>query len=92
MTQFGAKMTFLWNKQVYRIVFVLKTNFYNYFYVFNLLWTGPQNPERSGGYANKILGSVNSVCGRRVGFLKAEGLLCKHARLKGYGASLTARS
>ena len=27
MAQFGVRMDFLWNKQVSRIVFVLKTNF-----------------------------------------------------------------
>jgi hypothetical protein len=62
MTQFGAKMNFLWNKQVSRIVFVLKTNFYNYFYVFNLLWTGPRIPERSGGRCvNYPMTQVNPI-------------------------------
>jgi hypothetical protein len=48
MVQFGAKMNFLCILQVSRFVFVLKTNFYNYFSVFNLLWTGPHFPESVG--------------------------------------------
>jgi hypothetical protein len=51
MVQFGAKMNFLCILQVSRIVFVLKTNFYNYFSVFNLLWTGPRFLEKSGASA-----------------------------------------
>ena len=31
-----------------RVVFVLKTNFYNYLSIFNLLWTGLRIPGRSG--------------------------------------------
>jgi hypothetical protein len=34
-------MDFLCILQVSRFIFVLKTNFYNYFPIFNLLWTGP---------------------------------------------------
>jgi hypothetical protein len=44
-------MNFLFILQVSRFVFVLKTNFYNYFYVFNLLWTGHQFSERLGASA-----------------------------------------
>jgi hypothetical protein len=40
MVQFGAKINFLCILQVSRIVFELKTKFYNYFSVFNHLWTG----------------------------------------------------
>jgi hypothetical protein len=49
MVPFGAKMNFLCILQVSRFVFVLKTNFYNYFSVFNHLWTGPRFLEKSGG-------------------------------------------
>jgi hypothetical protein len=48
MAQFGAKMNFLCILQVSRLVFVLKTNFYNYLSVFNLLWTGPHFLASSG--------------------------------------------
>jgi hypothetical protein len=67
-------MNFLWHKQVLGIIFILKINFCIYLPILYVLLTGPRIPERSGGCANKILDSVNSVCGRRVGFLKAEGL------------------
>jgi hypothetical protein len=67
-------MNFLWHKQVLGILFILKINFCIYLPILYVLWTGPRILERSGGCANKILDSVNSVCGRRVGFLKAEGL------------------
>jgi hypothetical protein len=42
MDQYGLKMNFLCILQVSRIVFVLKTNFYNYFSIFNPFWTGPR--------------------------------------------------
>jgi hypothetical protein len=48
MVPFGAKMNFLCILQVSRFVFVLKTNFYNYFSIFNHLWTGPRFPKKSG--------------------------------------------
>jgi hypothetical protein len=48
MTQFGAKMNFLCILQVSRFVFVLKMNSYNYFSVFNLLWTGPHLSKSAG--------------------------------------------
>jgi hypothetical protein len=41
-------MNFLWNKQVSRIVFVLKTKFYNHFSVFIILWTGRQLLRSAG--------------------------------------------
>jgi hypothetical protein len=41
-------MNFLWNKQVSRIVFILKTKFYNHFSVFIILWTGRQFLESPG--------------------------------------------
>jgi hypothetical protein len=55
MAQFGVKMNFLCILQVSRIVFVLKTNFYNQFSVFNYLWTGPRNPENAGVLMQLIL-------------------------------------
>jgi hypothetical protein len=48
MVQFGVKMNFLCILQLSRFVFVLKMNFYNYFSVFNLLWTEPHFSESSG--------------------------------------------
>ena len=48
MVQFGVKMNFLCILQVSRFVFVLKMNLYNYFSVFNLLWTGPHFSESPG--------------------------------------------
>jgi hypothetical protein len=48
MAQFGAKMNFLCILQVSRIVFVLKTKFYNHFSVFIILWTGRQFLESPG--------------------------------------------
>jgi hypothetical protein len=41
-------MDFLWNKQVSRIVFVLKTKFFNHFSVFIVLWTERQFLESPG--------------------------------------------
>jgi hypothetical protein len=67
-------MNFLCNKQVLGILFILKINLCIYLPILYVLWTGPRILETSGVCANKILDSVNSVCGRRVGFLKAEGL------------------
>jgi hypothetical protein len=61
MDRFGLKMNFLCILQVYRFVFVLKTNFYNYFSVFNLLWTGPRFPEKSGVIPQKSLDSVTPL-------------------------------
>jgi hypothetical protein len=51
MAQFGVNMNFLCILQVSKIVFVLKTNCYNQFSVFNYLWTGPQFLEKSGALA-----------------------------------------
>jgi hypothetical protein len=82
-------MNFLCILQVSRFVFVLKTNFYNYFYVFNHLWTGPRIPEKSG--AEVFYDSVNNSSGRRVGFLVSRGFLCKNDRARGYGSILTVR-
>jgi hypothetical protein len=48
MDQFGLKMNFLFILQVSRIVFVLKTKFYNYFSIFNPLWTGHQLQQTEG--------------------------------------------
>jgi hypothetical protein len=67
MVQFGA-MNFLCILQVSRFVFVLKTNFYNYFLCFILLWTRPQFLDRSGVLAQKSYDSVNSCTGLRVEF------------------------
>jgi hypothetical protein len=39
MDELGAKMNLIWISQVSRFVFVLKTNFYNYFSIFDLLGT-----------------------------------------------------
>jgi hypothetical protein len=53
MGQFGLKMNFLCILQVSRIVFVFKTNFYNYFSIFNPFWTGPRFVVSSGALAQK---------------------------------------
>jgi hypothetical protein len=76
-------MNFLCILQVSRIVFVLKTNFHNYFTVFNLLWTRPQFlvSKRVSAQANQD--SENSSTGRRVETEETEGLFCKTGRLKG---------
>jgi hypothetical protein len=44
-------MNFLCILQVSRFVFLLKTNFYNYFSVFIILWTGRQFSESPGASA-----------------------------------------
>jgi hypothetical protein len=54
MVQFEAKMNFLCILQVYRFVFVLKTNFYNYFSVFKHLWTGHMKTGKSRGLCETI--------------------------------------
>jgi hypothetical protein len=61
MDRFELKVNFLCILQVSRFVFVLKTNFYNYFSVFNHLWTGPRFPEKSGVIPQKSLDSVNTT-------------------------------
>jgi hypothetical protein len=53
MGQFGLKMNFLCILQVSRFVFVFKTNFYNYFSIFNPFWTGPRFVVSSGALAQK---------------------------------------
>jgi hypothetical protein len=55
MDQFGLKMNFLCILQVSRIVFALKTNFYNYFSVFSILWTGRRFSERPGALVLKVI-------------------------------------
>jgi hypothetical protein len=55
MDQFGAKINFLCILQVSRIVFVLKTNFYNYFSVFIILSTGLQFSESARTLAQMLL-------------------------------------
>jgi hypothetical protein len=55
MDQFGLKINFLCILQVSRIVFVFKTNFYNYFSIFNPFWTGPHFLESSGALMQLIL-------------------------------------
>jgi hypothetical protein len=55
MDQFGLKMNFLCILQVSRIVFVLKTNFYNYFSAFIILWTGRRISESARALAQMLL-------------------------------------
>jgi hypothetical protein len=55
MVQFGARMNFLCILQVFRIVFVLKTKFYNHFLVFIILWTGRQFLGNSGVMVQTLL-------------------------------------
>jgi hypothetical protein len=44
-------MNLIWISQVPRIVFVLKTNFYNYFSIFNPFWTEPRFLVSTGALA-----------------------------------------
>jgi hypothetical protein len=67
MEWFGLKMDFLCILQVSRFVFVLKTNFHNYFTVFNLLWTGRQFLDRSGGL-RAYNPRLSEQCMRTAGF------------------------
>jgi hypothetical protein len=43
MGQFGLHMNFLGIIQVLVIIFVLKTNFYNYFSIFSISWIARMN-------------------------------------------------
>jgi hypothetical protein len=55
MTQFGARMNFLCNKQVLGILFISKINFCIYLPILYVLWTGPHFLESSGAPVLKIL-------------------------------------
>jgi hypothetical protein len=46
MTQFGVKMNFIWIIQVPGIIFVLKTNLYNYLSLFSAPWSAHEFLER----------------------------------------------
>jgi hypothetical protein len=46
MTQFGVKMNFIWIIQVLGIIFVLKTNLYNYLSLFSAPWSAHEFLER----------------------------------------------
>jgi hypothetical protein len=81
-------MNFLCILQVSRFVFVLKTNFYSYFSVFNHLWTGPQFSKRPGisGLKNtKTQGTGGWTAG---GYLTSAGSLMQNAIAKGYDGGL----
>jgi hypothetical protein len=86
MAQFGVKMNFLCILRVSRIVFVLKTNFYNQFSVFNYLWTGSHFLEKSGVSRKDSPDTEHSSRGWRVESLKGEGLFYNFGSAKGYGA------
>jgi hypothetical protein len=88
MVQFGAKMNFTCILQVSRIVFVLKTNFYNYFSVFNLLWTGPQFLESAGVTVKKSPRLREQLDGLRVLFPKTIRFLSQNVPAKGVRADL----
>jgi hypothetical protein len=55
MVQFGAKMNFLWNKQVLGILFILKINFCIYLPILYVLWTGRQYLRTEGASAHNVL-------------------------------------
>jgi hypothetical protein len=55
MVQFGAKMKFLWNKQVLGILFILKINFYIYLPILYVLRTGRQYLRTKGASAHIVL-------------------------------------
>jgi hypothetical protein len=76
-------MNFLCILQVSRIVFVLKMNFYNYFSVFNLLWTGPRFPEKSGAISEEFLRLRILYRGRWVYSAKTGGFFNKNPWPKG---------
>jgi hypothetical protein len=76
-------MNFLCILQVSRFVFVLKTNFYNYFSIFNHLWTGHQFSERPGISGLKILRHRAQGDGPRVDTQLLWGLLCKTLSRRG---------
>jgi hypothetical protein len=85
-------MNFLCILQVSRIVFVLKTNFCNYFSIFNPFWTGPRFLVNSGTSVLKILRHRVQGYGPRVQNPKPEGFMCKLARLKWFGRISAVRS
>jgi hypothetical protein len=53
MNQFGAKMNLIWIMQVSGIIFVLKTNFYNFFSISYISWIARQFPRSAGALAQK---------------------------------------
>jgi hypothetical protein len=55
MVQFGAKINFLWNKQVLGILFILKINFCIYLPILYALWTGSRIPESAGVITEEFL-------------------------------------
>jgi hypothetical protein len=93
MTQFGAKMNYIWISQVSRVVFVLKTNFYNYLSIFNLLWTGLRIPVKSGAkpeFSPRHRLLLRLECGLIPIFRRDS--LWSLPREGGYGQTLTIRS
>jgi hypothetical protein len=78
-------MNFLWNKQVSRIVFVLKTKFYNHFSVFIILWTRRQFLESPGGSGVSLPRHRRLPSGLRVDSSIFQGLIRYSAMAKGIG-------
>jgi|SRR5688572_30253788 hypothetical protein len=54
MNQFGAKMNLIGFIQVYGIIFVLKTNFYNHFHVFSIFLVCASTTEKIRGYLRRL--------------------------------------
>jgi hypothetical protein len=77
MNQFGAKMNLIWFIQVYGIIFVLKTNFYNNFPVFSISWFVRQLLKRSEAISEDYPDSVYTPLGWQVDFYFAHGLFSK---------------
>jgi hypothetical protein len=66
MDQFGIKTNLIWIFQVSRIYFIVKTNFYIYFSIFILLWTGRQISESARALAQMLLKLRTPQTGLRV--------------------------
>jgi hypothetical protein len=92
MTQFGVKVNFIWIIQVPGIIFVLKTNFYNYLSLFSAPSSARQFPERSRANQQKYL-RHRRHSRRMVGwFSKNIRAILQSAQPEGYGGLLAARS
>ena len=82
-------MNFLCILQVSRIVFVLKTKFYNHFSVFIILWTGRQFLGNAGVTLQTFLRLRTLFVVLRVDSRKAQGLLRKFPEAEGVSFNLS---
>jgi hypothetical protein len=72
--------------------FHVRNPFSNHLFDLNYLWTGPHFLESPGGSAHNFLRLRILCSGRRVYYVKIEGLLYKIAWPKGYGDTTAVRS